>query len=270
MLESWNDTATREAIEVYVENATGDRIAVFDNDGTLWCEKPMPIQLDFTLRHWAAMADADAGLRSRQPCKAAYERDYAWLGTAMSKHYEGDDGDLKLLIDAVGEAFGGMSVEDYAAEVGDFLADASHPTLGRPYRDCGYQPMVELLRYLKAHGFSTYIASGGDRDFMRPIASALYGIPAERVIGSSFALSYREDEYGSAVVCADAALRRRPAVARAARRHRARVQLHAGCGAGPRRGLDHDQRQKRLDDGLRRRAMSAAVGAVQRDQSADA
>ena len=70
-----------------------------------------------------------------------------------------------------------MSVEDYAAEVGDFFAEAKHPTLGRPYRDCGYQPMVELLRYLEAHGFSTYIASGGDRDFMRPIASTLYGIP---------------------------------------------------------------------------------------------
>ena len=121
----------------------------------------------------------------------------------MSKHYEGDDGDLKLVMGAVGEAFGGMSVEDYAAEVGDFFAEATHPTLGRPYRDCGYQPMVELLRYLEAHGFSTYIASGGDRDFMRPIASALYGIPAERVIGSSFALSYREDEHGGAVVYKD-------------------------------------------------------------------
>ena len=199
-LPSWNDTATREAIEAYVENATGDRVAVFDNDGTLWCEKPMPIQIDFTLRRWAAMAEHEPSLRSRQPFKAAYERDYAWLGTAMSKHYEGDDGDLQLLMGAVGEAFGDMSVEDYAAEVGTFFAEAEHPTLGRPYRNCGYQPMVELLRYLEAHGFSTFIASGGDRDFMRPIASTLYGIPAERVIGSSFKLSYREDEDGGALV----------------------------------------------------------------------
>ena len=199
-LASWNDTATRQAIESYVEGATGDRVAVFDNDGTLWCEKPMPIQLDFTLRRWATMAGHDRSLRTRQPFKAAYEADYGWLGTAMAKHYEGDDGDLTLVMGAVGEAFGGMSVEDYAAEVGDFFAEARHPTLGRPYRDCGYQPMVELLRYLEAHGFATFIASGGDRDFMRPIASTLYGVPAERVIGSSFALSYREDDQGGAVV----------------------------------------------------------------------
>ena len=200
MLASWNDTATRQAIESYVEAATGDRVAVFDNDGTLWCEKPMPIQLDFTLRHWAAMAEHDLSLRTRQPFKAAYEQDYDWLGAAMAKHYEGDDGDLKLMMGAVGEAFAGMSVEDYAAEVGDFFAEARHPTLDRPYRDCGYQPMVELLRYLEAHGFATFIASGGDRDFMRPIASTLYGIPAERVIGSSFKLSYREDADGGALV----------------------------------------------------------------------
>jgi phosphoserine phosphatase len=202
-LPSWNDTATREAIEAYVEGASGDRVAVFDNDGTLWCEKPIPVQLDFTLRRWARMAEHDSSLRNRQPFKAAYEQDHAWLGAAMDKHYEGDDGDIKLVMGAVGEAFGGMSVEDYAAEVGTFFAEARHPTLDRHYRDCGYQPMVELLRYLEAHGFATFIASGGDRDFMRPIASALYGIPAERVIGSSFALSYREDEHGGAVVYKD-------------------------------------------------------------------
>ena len=199
-LASWNDTATRQAIESYVEAATGERVAVFDNDGTLWCEKPMPIQLDFTLGRWAAMAENDPSLRARQPFKAAYEQDYGWLGAAMSKHYEGDDGDLRLMMGAVGEAFGGMSVEDYAAEVGTFFAEARHPTLDRPYRDCGYQPMVELLRYLETRGFATFIASGGDRDFMRPIASTLYEIPAERVIGSSFALSYREDDQGGAVV----------------------------------------------------------------------
>jgi phosphoserine phosphatase len=202
-LPSWNDTATREAIESYVEGASGDRVAVFDNDGTLWCEKPMPVQLDFTLRRWAGMAEHDSSLRDRQPFRAAYEQDHGWLGAAMDKHYEGDDGDIKLVMGAVGEAFGGMSVEDYAAEVGRFFAEARHPTLDGPYRDCGYQPMVELLRYLEAHGFATFIASGGDRDFMRPIASALYGIPAERVIGSSFALSYREDEHGGAVVYKD-------------------------------------------------------------------
>ena len=100
-LASWNDTATRAAIESFVANAPEPRVAVFDNDGTLWCEKPMPIQLDFILRRWAAMAEADPSLRERQPYKAAYERDHAWLGAAMAKHYEGDDSDLKLLMAGV-------------------------------------------------------------------------------------------------------------------------------------------------------------------------
>ena len=112
-LPSWNDTATRAAIESYVESATGDRVAVFDNDGTLWCEKPMPIQLDFILRRWGAMAEEDAALRREQPFKAAYEHDHAWLGAAMTKHYEGDDGDLKLIMGGVSRAFAGMSVDEY-------------------------------------------------------------------------------------------------------------------------------------------------------------
>ena len=118
----------------------------------------------------------------------------------MSKHYNGDDGDLKLLMGAVTEAYGGMAVDDYTESVSAFMSEARHPTLDRPYRNCAFAPMVELLRYLEAAGFATYIASGGDRDFMRPIASALYAIPPERVIGSSFALSYRDDDEGGAVV----------------------------------------------------------------------
>jgi hypothetical protein len=192
-LESWNDTATREAIEAFVAGAPEPRVAVFDNDGTLWCEKPMPIQLDFIVRRWAAMAEDDASLRARQPYKAAYEHDLAWFGASMVKHYHGDDGDLKLLLAGVAEAFGGVSVDDYAAQADAFFAEAQHPTLGRPYRECGYQPMVELLRYLEAHGFATYIASGGDRDFMRAIAGSLYGIPPERVIGSSYGLEWQGD-----------------------------------------------------------------------------
>lgn len=110
----------------------------------------------------------------------------------MVKHYQGDDGDLKLLMGAVTEAFDSITVENYDARVRAFFDDADHPTLGRPYADCGYAPMVELLRYLEANGFTVYIASGGDRDFMRPVAEGLYGIPPERVIGSALGLSYRE------------------------------------------------------------------------------
>jgi phosphoserine phosphatase len=194
-VDSWNDTATREAIERFVATAgPDDRVAVFDNDGTLWCEKPMPIELDFILRRWGAMAEADPGLRGRQPWKAAHERDFGWLEAAMVKHYEGDDRDLKAIVAGVSAAFEDMTVEAYAASVDAFFAEADHPTLGRPYRACGYQPMIELLRYLEANGITTYIASGGDRDFMRPIAARLYGIPPERVVGSSLTLDYREHD----------------------------------------------------------------------------
>ncbi len=172
-LASWNDTATRQAIEDYVASAPADsRVAVFDNDGTLWCEKPMPIQLDFILRRWGAMAAEDASLRERQPFKAAHERDFGWLSGAITKHYHGDNSDVKLVMAGVNEAFEGMSVDAYADAAAAFFADAEHPTLKRPYTACAYQPMVELLRYLEANGFSTFIASGGDRDFMRAIARA--------------------------------------------------------------------------------------------------
>ena len=192
-LASWNDTATRAAIEEFVARAPEPRVAVFDNDGTLWCEKPMPIQLDFIMRRWIEMAEAEPALRSRQPYKSAYERDHAWLGGAMTKHYEGDDSELRLMLGAVADAFGGVTVDDYAAAAAAFFADAHHPTLGRPYRGCAYLPMVELLRYLEKNGFATYIASGGDRDFMRTIAEDVYGIPPERVIGSSYGLEWDGD-----------------------------------------------------------------------------
>ena len=199
-LPSWNDTPTRQAIVDFVAARRNDppdeRVAVFDNDGTLWCEKPMPVQLDFTIRRFAAMAEADPSLRDRQPWKAAYEQDVKWLGAAMVKHYHGDDSDLRLLEAAVPLAFARMTVEEYADEVAAFIRRAEHPQLRRLYRSCGYRPMVELLRYLERNGFATYIASGGDRDFMRPVAAELYGIPPERVIGSSLALDYREDDDG--------------------------------------------------------------------------
>jgi haloacid dehalogenase-like hydrolase len=197
-LRSWNDTATTQAIVEFVESTVRDvppaeRVAVFDNDGTLWCEKPMPIQLDFTIRRFAEMAAADPSLRDRQPWKAAYDHDLSWLGTAMVKHYHGDDSDLLLLEDAVPRAFAGLSVEAYTDDVDRFFETSNHPTLGRPYRSCGFVPMVELLRYLEANDFVPYIASGGDRDFMRPIADDLYGVPPERVIGSSLTLEYSPD-----------------------------------------------------------------------------
>jgi phosphoglycolate phosphatase-like HAD superfamily hydrolase len=209
MLESWNDTPTRAAIEAYVSSVTTDgpdfvpreeRIATFDNDGTLWAEKPIPIQLDFSLFRMASMAEADPSLQDQQPWKAAFEKDMKWLGEAMVKHYHGDDADLMLLMQAAPRTIADLSIDDYHREVTAYFEKAEHPVLKRPYRDCGYEPMVELLRYLEANGFTIYIASGGDRDFMRPIAGHIYGIPPERIIGSSQALAYQEGDDGTDVL----------------------------------------------------------------------
>ena len=209
-LDWWTDGTARAAIIEFVERVTtpggddhvppAERVAVFDNDGTLWCEKPMPIQLDFILRRLAAMADQDPGLRTRQPWQAAHTRDYGWLGQVITDHYQGDDSELPVLAAGILQAFAGISVEDFEAQADAFLRGAQHPTLGRGYLACGYRPMVELLGYLEAHGFANYIASGGGRDFMRPISQEMYGIPRQRVIGSSTTLAWEPDDGGGRIV----------------------------------------------------------------------
>jgi phosphoglycolate phosphatase-like HAD superfamily hydrolase len=195
MMASWNDGPTKSAIVDFVGRVDNDvppeaRVAVFDNDGTLWCEKPAYIQLDFLVRRLAEQAAADSSLKDRQPYKAAFEKDLDWFGDAVTKHYNGDDSMVDVLAAGILSAYAGLTVEEHSERVKAFFADATHPTLGRPYTACGYQPMVELLRYLEANGFTTYIASGGGRDFMRPVTTQMYGIPPERVIGSSVGLDY--------------------------------------------------------------------------------
>ena len=197
-LASWNDGLAKTAVLEFVDRVVGadvappERVAVFDNDGTLWCEKPLPIQADFILRRLHEMAEADPALREKQPWQAAYERDYAWLGQVMVEHYAGDDTNVRTLLGGVIAAHAGISVDEFEQQADAFLRTAQHPTLGRGYLQCAYAPMVELLRHLDANGFSNYIASGGGRDFMRPISEELYGIPRDRVIGSSTALDYRD------------------------------------------------------------------------------
>jgi len=211
VLPSWRDGATRRAILDFVAAVTEgpdavpevERVAVFDNDGTLWTEKPMPTQLHYLLLHWAAAAEADPNLAEKQPYQAAATGDLAWLGAAIDKHYAGDESDLKVMIGAIIAATDRESVEDYDAAVSAFYRDAQHLTLHRSYSTVTYQPMVELLRFLEAHGFTCYIVSGGDRDFMRPMTVEYYGIPPERVIGSAFGLEYDEEtndvRYGSSL-----------------------------------------------------------------------
>src|SRR5450755_4428041 len=129
LLTSWNPGAARRAVVEFVERTLSDdvpveeRIAVFDNDGTLWCEKPMPIQADFILRRLFEMAQADPDLREHQPWKAAYERDYGWLGKVLAEHYAGDETNVRTLLAGVLAAFEGITVENYIASGGgrDFM-----------------------------------------------------------------------------------------------------------------------------------------------------
>jgi phosphoserine phosphatase len=205
-LSSWSPGEARDNIIRFVGQTCGEgssnavpveeRVAVFDNDGTLWCEKPMPIQLDFILRRLVEMAKQDEGLRGREPWRAAYEQDYAWLGTALNEHYAGDDTKAMMLAAGVLAAYDGISVEEFEARSEMFLRSAQHPTLGRGYLETTFAPMVELLAYLEANGFSNYVVSGGGRDFIRPVTQELYGIPRERVIGSATTLEYVSGEHG--------------------------------------------------------------------------
>jgi phosphoserine phosphatase len=210
ILPSWNDTPTKQAVYEFVAAVTNpdkpsyvppaERIAVFDNDGTLWCEKPMYIQFDYLLRKLAVQAENDSALRSQQPWKAVWEKDYTWLGGAVTKHYQGDDRDFHALLGGILTLSEGQLVEQVEMDGMDFVESEHHPTLGLRYANCIYLPMLELLQYLEANGFINYIVSGGGRDFMRGFAQDLYGIPRERVLGSTLAYRYVEGDGGGAIV----------------------------------------------------------------------
>ncbi|WP_421568363.1 HAD family hydrolase [Stenotrophomonas sp. PD6] len=204
LLKSWNHGATRQAIIAFVARVTQEggtdyvppaaRIAVFDNDGCLWCEKPMPIQADFLLRRIAEQAAADPALCEKQPWKAVHDKDQAWLGGVITQHYEGDDTALKQMAAGLLSAYVDDEVGAFAERAEHFLRSAQNPVLKRPYLKTAYAPMRELLHYLEANQFTNYIVSGGGRDFMRPITAELYGIPPERVVGTTVALEYREED----------------------------------------------------------------------------
>lgn len=210
ILKSWHDTITKQVIMDFVTSVIdennpqyvppAERIAVFDNDGTLWCEKPMYIQLDFLLRKLAAQVERDTSLRSKQPWRAAWEKDFNWLGDVVTKHYQGDDSDLHVLLSGILALSEGRAVEQIEEEAAVFIENEQHPTLGLAYRDCIYQPMLELLQYLEANKFVNYIVSGGGRDFMRGFAQDIYGIPRERVIGSTVAYQYVDSDSGGTIV----------------------------------------------------------------------
>ena len=208
-LPAWQDGPARQAILDFVARVCGDdgsepvpveeRVAVFDNDGTLWCEQPMLIQLDFTLRRLVEMAEADPALRTRQPWQAAWERDTEWFTSVMVAHYGGDDSELGTMAGGVLAAFDGISVEEFEKRAETFLRTATHPSFDRPYLTCAYRPMVELLGHLADRGFANYIVSGGGRDFMRPVSDEMYGVPRDRVVGSTVTLAYVPDGRGGTI-----------------------------------------------------------------------
>ena len=184
-LPSWSDTAPKAAIVAFVEKVTKEgstdfvaepeRIAVFDNDGTLWTEHPMYVQLAFVLDRVKAEAASHPEWKDTQPFKAVLEGDMKTLAAS------GDKGLLELIM----ATHSGMTNEEFQAIVTDWIATARDPRFKKPYTELVYQPMLELLAYLRANGFKTFIVSGGGIEMMRPWTEKVYGVPPEQVVGSS-------------------------------------------------------------------------------------
>ncbi len=199
-LPSWNDTASRNAIVDFVAQVTdadgpdfvppADRIAVFDNDGTLWAEQPLYFQLIFAFDRVKTLAPEHPEWKNTQPFKAVLEND---LNTVLA-------GGRHALLELVMATHAGMTVDEFKAIADSWLRTAKHPTTGRLYTEMVYQPMLELLAYLRASGFKTYIASGGGIELIRTFAEDVYGIPPQQVIGSSLKVRYEYRDGDPALV----------------------------------------------------------------------
>ena len=190
VLPSWRPGPARDAILAFVDRTTDPassdfvprqgRLAVFDNDGTLWCEKPAYIQLAFAIDRVRSMAADHPEWRTQEPFRSAIEGDIAGLAA------QGERGLLELLMASHAD----MDSEAFATAVEAWAKDATHPSLGRRYVECVYAPMIELLDLLRDRGFTVAICSGGGADFLRVLAEDLYGVPPELVIGSRIELAY--------------------------------------------------------------------------------
>jgi phosphoglycolate phosphatase-like HAD superfamily hydrolase len=190
-LPSWNDSPRRDAILQFVESVTTpgsksfvsveERIAVFDNDGTLWCEQPMYVQLMFVFDRVKQLAPEHPEWKEKEPFKSAIAGDYS---AALRS---GEHGVMEMMA----ATHAGMTPAEFQQIVKNWLATAKHPRFHRPYTECVYQPMLEVLAYLREHEFKTYIVSGGGVEFMRPWAEPVYGIVPEQVIGSRIKLEWR-------------------------------------------------------------------------------
>ena len=194
-MQSWADGQAKTQILEFVRSVTEpgasfvptrDRIAAFDNDGTLWCEKPMYPQADFLLRRWRELAQAHPGMAREQPWKAVVEDDREWLARILDHVPE--------LTKGVTEAYQGITTQVFEKAVRAFFDTARHPVLGVPYTRLGYRPMRELIDLLTDRQFEVYICSAGGRDFLRVVSAEMYGIPRQRVIGSGTTLEYRHGQ----------------------------------------------------------------------------
>ena len=189
-LPSWNDTSTKKAIVAFVEKVTKEgssnfvpvdqRIATFDNDGTLWVEQPMYTQLAFTMDRVKQLAPKHPAWKTTQPFKGVLD------GDMKAVEATGEKG----LVQLMAATHAGMTTDQFQTIVTDWIATAKHPRFKRLYTQCVYQPMLELLAYLRANGFKTYIVSGGGIEFMRPWTERVYGVPPEQVVGSSIKTKY--------------------------------------------------------------------------------
>ncbi len=189
-LPSWNDTPTKQAIVEFVGRITkagpdfvapAERIATFDNDGTLWVEQPMYVQMDFALDRVKALAPLHPEWKYTEPFQSVLEGD---MKTLIESGERG-------LVEMIMVTHAGMTTDEFSKIVTDWLAAARHPRFKRPYTELVYQPMLELLSYLRANGFKTFIVSGGGVEFMRPWTEKVYGIPPEQVIGSSIKTKFQ-------------------------------------------------------------------------------
>jgi phosphoglycolate phosphatase-like HAD superfamily hydrolase len=195
VLPSWNEGAAKAAILDFVERVTregpdfvpvADRVAAFDNDGTLWVEVPLPPQFDFVFRTWADEVRADPALAEIQPYKALIDKDPTFLGGIATQ----DPDTVKALLTAFSRSWAGTTPSEFEAQVREWLTTVRQPTLGELYQDLVYQPMLELFDLLRAHDFRVFVCSGGGRDFMRVFAEETWGVLKENVIGSAADYSY--------------------------------------------------------------------------------
>jgi haloacid dehalogenase-like hydrolase len=189
-LPSWNDGATKKSITDFVAKVTtegssdfvppNERIATFDNDGTLWCEQPIYFQVMFALDRVKVLAPKHPEWKTKEPFASLLKGD---VKGALA-------GGEKAIVEIIAVTHSGMTVAEFEKIVADWIATAQHPKFKRPLTECVYQPMIELLAYLRANGFKTFIVSGGGIEFMRPWTEKVYGIPPEQVVGSSIKTKY--------------------------------------------------------------------------------